>query len=231
VKSNEHTFAKKIWLAMNPERPSLDFSLLSFEGLSDILAFWKRMFQADVWPSLGLNQAAVDDVLAVRLYLENIEGNLRSCHGCSPSATCADTLLYPRITKRLISFNLSASYSGGTLGLDEYGHSTFAAGVVEVENLTSTSTRYLFKDGNKQLRFWKGIPQLLTREVHWISLWGYLLPDEPKLCARKHLLRIRERHSCRCADMCCSQYLRSRYGRCGETILSLFISRHTCVSI
>lgn len=185
----------EIWLSWEPPKANLQFALVTNTGMNDITAVWAQIFMLNVSELFdGTSQA---DAKAMALYSQLSRG--AHPHPCLRNGGSCET-----ISQQLRQQNIRAAFMPGTLGLNADGHITFLVGVVDKSFQQDSMQWYEMKNGQKMLRFWKGIPQLQLRaNKHWVSLWGYVLEQNSVDCAKAHINHVTRKRTCTCADSCC----------------------------
>ena len=200
-----------MWIVYNPPRSSWPFALLTGRALKDITSFWNRMFQPDIWTSEFTGGTAPNDIIALGHYSHTAIGKPYPCWGYGADhalGTCDDSIAYghAKVLDRLRKKGVRAKYPPGTLTLGAGGAARFVEGVVDNNYRHDPIQRYEMQKGKyKQLRFWRGQPQLKLRSQRWTSVWGYILEDETEACMKHHVEHIHKARSCRCENWCCNK--------------------------
>ena len=216
-----------IWIVYNPPRSSLQYVLTTEQALSNITAFWNRMFHPSIWSREFIGGASPNDMIAMGHYSHMAVGTPYPCWGYGPShlpGSCNNTLDYGHTTilDRLLAHNIKATYPPGTLTLNKDGIPQFSQGIVDNNYRHDPLQRFVMHNGQKQLRFRHGVPQLKLKTSSsssspsppprsprppdpWVNTWAYILEDDTEACTQHHLSLIQSKSSCTCNTWCCTQ--------------------------
>jgi FkbM family methyltransferase len=209
VKNNWNLFRQhELWIYYNPPRSSFPFAFLSLDALEDITQFWNRALASDVWTPEFVKSTSPNDMVLLGHYSHSAVGKPYPCWGYGAEhkdGSCDDSIDYghKKVLDRLVEKNVVAKYAPGTLSLNRKGKPVFDVGVVDNNYRHDPIKRYEMKNGQKQLRFVNGTPQLKLKTGGWTSLWGYILEDSLEACVNSHLQLIKSKATCVCSEFCC----------------------------
>lgn len=199
----------KLWVVYNPPRSSWPFALLNVKVLQDITTFWNKALLSDIWTSEFVKGAEPNDMVLLGHYTHSALQKPYPCWGYGPEhkeGSCDNSIAYAhtKVLKRLKAKNVKAKFRTETLSLNKHGEAPFRFGVVDNNYRHDPIKRYEMKNGEKQIRFTEGVPELKLRVGTWVKTWGYVLEDKLENCINHHLVHIENKDTCVCSDFCCN---------------------------